>query len=351
MAFPRGKLRLNISPLNFFQNVSASSTSLASIMPVVSSTSHNRPQTHFLRRCFNSAVTSKFDCMLTEREVYQTAIEMLHRAETTLPKDVTRALRRALRTEQNPISKLQLELMFKNLEIARKLDAPICQDTGTFTFFVRIGRKLILNFDLREVITRAVAEATKKIPLRVNVVDPITRKPMSSNTGKEQPTIHIELTDGNEFQMDLLVRGSGAENCGRLFMLGPTEGLNGIKQAVIATLNEAGGKPCPPTIVGVGIGGSMETACLEAKRALLRPLDKKNPDPILAKLEREIEVAANRLNIGAAGLGGKNTVLGVKIEKAASHTASLAVAIAMQCWVARRASAKLVNGKLRLVRS
>ncbi|HID60938.1 MAG TPA: fumarate hydratase [Hadesarchaea archaeon] len=287
--------------------------------------------------------------MLTEDGLYRVVLEMLHRAEITLPGDVTRALKRALNRGRNPIAKLQLELMLKNLKVAKKMDVPICQDTGTFTFFVQIGRKLQLNFDLRDVLTRAVTEATLKVPLRTNVVDPITRKPMKSNTGEGQPNIHIELVEGNEFQIDLLVRGSGAENCGRLFMLGPTAGSDGVKQAVLTTLREAGGKPCPPTIVGVGIGGTMETACVGAKRALLRSLKKPNSDPALAKLERKIELAANRLDIGPMGLGGRTTVLGVRIEKATSHTASLPVAVAFQCWAARRASAKLVNGEPRLV--
>lgn len=287
--------------------------------------------------------------MLTGAELRKTVVEMLRRAETILPGDVVHALKQALRLERDPIAKLQLELMLKNLEIAKKFSAPICQDTGTLTFFVRLGRKLQLNFDLRGALSKAVAEATQKVPLRANVVDPITRRPTRLNVGKEQPTIHLELTEGKNFQIDLLVRGSGAENCGRLFMLGPVEGPQGIERAVLATLTEAGGKPCPPTIVGVGIGGSMETASIEAKRALLRPLSQPNSDPVLAKLERRIELAANRLNIGPMGLGGKTTVMGVRIEKAACHTASLPVAVALQCWAARRASAKLVNNRLKLV--
>lgn len=287
--------------------------------------------------------------MLTEAVLRKTVVEMLRRAETTLPGDVVRALKQALGRERDSIAKLQFELMLKNLEVAKKFGVPICQDTGTFTFFVRFGRKLRLNFDLRGVLDKAVVEATRKVPLRTNVVDPITRKPIKSNTGKEQPAIHLELTGGKEFQIDLLVRGSGSENCGRLFMLGPTEGIQGIERAVLTTLDEAGGKPCPPTIVGIGVGGSMETACIEAKRALLRSLNKPSPNPTLAKLERQIELAANRLNIGAMGLGGKTTVLGVRVEKAACHTASLPVAVALQCWVARRASAKLVNNRLKLV--
>jgi fumarate hydratase subunit alpha len=254
-----------------------------------------------------------------------------------------------MKRERDTIPKLQFELMLKNLELAKKFSAPICQDTGTFTFFIQLGRDIKLNFDLEEAIGEAVSLATREVPLRANVVDPLTRQPMKSNTGREQPTVHIELEGGRKFQIDLLVRGAGAENCGRVFMLRPAEGPRAIGQAVMLTLTEAWGRPCPPVTVGIGVGGSMETAPLMAKHALLRPLDEPNPDPALARLEHRIEGAANRLKIGPMGLGGKTTVLGVRIEKAACHTASLPVAIALQCWPARRAKAKLVGDRLKVV--
>jgi fumarate hydratase subunit alpha len=287
--------------------------------------------------------------MPTKENLHDVAVEMLHRAETILPADVVRALRQCMKRERGSIPKLQFDLMLKNLELAKKFDTPICQDTGTFTFFIQLGRKLKLNFDPEAVISKAVSLATREVPLRANVVDPLTRKPIKSNTGRKQPTIHIELVEGEKFQIDLLIRGAGAENCGRLFMLIPIEGPQAIERAVVLTLTEAWGRPCPPVTVGVGIGGSMETAPLMAKRALLRPLDKPNPDPELARLEHQIGKAANRLQIGPMGLGGKTTILGVHIEKAACHTASLPVAIALQCWPARRAKAKLVGGQLKVV--
>jgi len=239
--------------------------------------------------------------------------------------------------------------MLKNLELAKKLGAPICQDTGTFTFFIKVGGNVRLPFDLEKAITEAVKKATLEVPLRANVVDPLTREPAKSNTGEAQPAIHIELTKGEDLQVDLLVKGAGTENCGRLFMMGPAEGPIAVEQAVLRVLNEVRGKPCPPTIVGVGVGGSMETATLMAKHALLRSIDKPNPDPELAKLERKIELAANRLNIGPMGLGGKTTILKVLIEKAACHTASLPIAVALQCWPARRAKARIVGGRLKVV--
>lgn len=285
--------------------------------------------------------------MLTEAELRATIVEMLRRAETTVPDDVMRALRRGEKQERSPIARLQFNLMLENLKLAKETCAPICQDTGTFTFFVRLGRELRL--DLKKIICEAVTLATREVPLRTNVVDPLTRKPIKSNTGKAQPAIHIEVVSGKTLEIDLLVKGAGSENCGRLFMLKPIEGQDAIVRAVLLTLTEAWGGPCPPTVVGVGVGGSMETAALIAKKALMRPIDRPNPDPAFASLERRIEADANRLNVGPMGLGGKTTVLRVLMEKAACHTASLPVAVALQCWPARRAKARLVGGRLKVV--
>jgi fumarate hydratase subunit alpha len=287
--------------------------------------------------------------MLDEDGFVAAVVEMIRRAETCLPKDVVRALKKMEKTEGSRTAKFQYSLMLKNLMVARRRGYPICQDTGTLTFFVRMGRKLRLDFNLYEALRRAVSIATTEVPLRINVVDPIHRTPMKTNTGAGQPAVHCEMVGGEELTIDLLVRGSGAENCGKFSMLTPTEGLEGIERMVLETIAQAGGKPCPPTIVGVGIGGFMETACIMAKHALTRPLGTLNPDPDLRRLERKIELAANGLDIGPMGLGGATTVLGVHIEKAACHTASLPVAVALQCWAARRARAVLKGGSLRLV--
>jgi len=285
--------------------------------------------------------------MLTEAEFCNAVVEMIRRAETKLPKDVARVLEKSAREARNPIAKLQLKTMLENIKLAEKSKIPICQDTGTLFFFVKLGQKTRLGFDLKEAINSAVERATREVPLRANLVDPLTRKP--TKAGPRQPAVHLELVEGEKLELDLLVKGAGSENWSRLFMLKPVEGSAAVCNAVLATLTEAGGKPCPPVIVGLGVGGSAETAPVLARLALLRRIDKANPDPAMARLEREIESAANELEIGPMGLGGRPTVLRVLVEKAACHTASLPVAVAIQCWVARKAKAKLTGGKMEVV--
>ncbi len=282
-----------------------------------------------------------------EKEFQKTIVEMIRRAETTLPKDVTSSLKSCATKERNKIAKLQLENLLKNIELAKKMKAPICQDTGTFTFFIKLGGKV--DFDIGETIRKAVDEATRKIPLRVNAVDPITRKPLDAKSSLMRHTIHFELAEKPGIEINLLVKGAGSENYSRLFMFKPTAGAEALYQSLISTITEAGGKICPPVTVGIGAGGNAEVAVMLAKKALLRPLNEKNPDKTLARLEKQLEDAANSLGIGPMGLGGDCTVLRVVIEKAASHTASLPVAVAFQCWPARRAKARLVGGKLKVV--
>jgi fumarate hydratase subunit alpha len=286
--------------------------------------------------------------MLTKSELQKTAVEMLSRAATSLPKDVVQALKLCKTKETNKIARLQLDTMLRNLELAKKLRAPICQDTGIPIFFVKFGSELKLSFDIGRALADAVREATQKIPLRANVVDPLSRANTWTNVGEGQPIVHLELARGEGLQVDLIIKGAGAENWSRLFMLKPTAGEEAIKRAVLLTIEEAAGQPCPPTIVGVGIGGSADVACLLSKKALLRPLDLKNPDKRLARIELELKNAANELEIGPMGLGGRTTVLGVRTATAACHTASLPLAINFQCWAARRASARLVGDKLKV---
>lgn len=280
--------------------------------------------------------------MLSEAEFRKTIVEMLKRAVTTLPSDVVDAIERSEKLERNEIAAAQFSCMLKNLKLARKLGRPICQDTGIPVFFIELGSDLDLNFNVHRALSRALEEAMLTVPLRRNLVDPLTR--VESLDG--QPTVHLNLIEGSGLRIDLLIKGAGGENWSKLYMLKPTGGPNAIKRAVLFTLAEAGGQPCPPTIVGVGIGGSADMACVLAKKALLRSLNVENADPELAELEAQITEAANGLGIGPMGLGGSTTVLGVHIQRAACHIASLPVAIDLQCWVARRATAKLVDGGL-----
>lgn len=264
-----------------------------------------------------------------------------------MPKDVVKALKRCKRRERKRVAILQFECMLKNLELAKKLDVPICQDTGIPIFFMKLGVDLKLDFDPLVALKKAVKKATLSVPLRTNVIDPLSRVNTGTNVGEGQPVVHLDLVRGKKLQIDLLLKGAGAENWSRLYMLKPTDGET-IERAVLLTIGEAGGQPCPPTIVGVGVGGSAEMACLLAKKALLRPLGKPNKNRELARLELRLTQAANGLDVGPMGLGGNTTVLGVHVAKAACHTASLPVAINFQCWAARRASAKLVGNRMQI---
>jgi fumarate hydratase subunit alpha len=180
-----------------------------------------------------------------------------------------------------------------------------------------------------------------EVPLRPNEVHPITRENSGTNVGTGMPRIVYRPTDDPWMEITVLPKGAGAENMSALAMLTPSQGLKGIKSFVLDTVVGAGGRPCPPTIVGVGIGGTADQAMEMAKEALLRPLDQGNEDPKLDELERELKEALNRTGVGPMGLGGRTTVLGVRARLAYCHTASLPVAVNLQCWTARRATVRV----------
>jgi fumarate hydratase subunit alpha len=189
--------------------------------------------------------------------------------------------------------------------------------------------------------------ATKEVPLRPNAVNPFTQNNSGDNTGRFLPFINWDITSGDNLELTVFPKGGGSENVCALGMLRPGEGVKGLKRFVVDTLIKSGSKPCPPNILGIAVGGGADIAMKLAKKALLKPLDKPNPDPELAKLESELYEAANMTGIGPMGLGGKFTVLGVKVDYAHRHPASYPVAVAFQCWAARRATARIhSNGKV-----
>jgi fumarate hydratase subunit alpha len=266
-------------------------------------------------------------------------VNLLRVAVTTLPDDVREALREAEREETSEVARTQLRTILENVEAAERLSLPMCQDTGMPIFFV--SGKCLPN--LEEGIRRGVNRATSEVPLRPNAVHPISRHNPGDNIGKHVPIIHYEYSDSDFTQITVMPKGAGSENMSVLAMLTPSQGLKGIKRLVLDSVVSAGGKPCPPTIIGIGIGGSADQAMLLAKQALLRPLTISNRDPQLAMLESDLKLALNLTGIGPMGLGGKATVLGVRVEEAHAHTASLPVAVCMQCWAARRASARIAK--------
>ncbi|MDD2338871.1 MAG: fumarate hydratase [Methanosarcina sp.] len=258
--------------------------------------------------------------------------DLLRKAEIELPDDVVNALRKAETSEENQVAKSQLQAILRNIELAKKHGVPMCQDTGIMIFFTEIGPEFQPGFDLEAAIREAVILATAEVPLRPNAVDPLTRKNSLDNTGIGIPDIHWKFVPGNQLKITAAPKGAGSENMSSLRMFNPTEAGN-IKKFVLETVMNAGGMPCPPLTIGIGIGGSFDAAARLAKEALLEPLDAP-----MEGLEKEIFEAVNALGIGCMGLGGSTTALAVHVKTAHCHTASLPVAVNIQCWANRHAS-------------
>lgn len=271
--------------------------------------------------------------------VEDVVVNLLRLANTKLPADVGWALEAAAGWETNEVAYTQLGAIMENVKKAEHLGLPMCQDTGIPVFYVR-GR---FDSSIAGDISRGVARATREIPLRPNTVDPLTRENHGDNLGPGMPIIHYIPTDDDFTEITVLPKGAGSENMTRLAMLNPADGIEGIRRFVIDSVLDAGGRPCPPSIVGIGIGGTSDRCVEMAKEALLTPLDEENPDLALRKLEEDLFVALNGSGLGPMGLGGATTVLGVKVRKCSCHTASLPVAVNIGCWATRRASARITD--------
>ncbi|MEM3955471.1 MAG: fumarate hydratase [Candidatus Bathyarchaeia archaeon] len=276
-----------------------------------------------------------------EKRVEDVAFNLIRQAVIYLPEDVKASLKRAYEEETSEAAKTQLKAILENIELAEKYKAPVCQDTGTILFYVTAGAEVRGLDKIEGALINATRRATKEVPLRPNAVDPFTQKNSGDNTGRFVPYINWEIVPGNTLEITVMPKGGGSENMCIAKTIPPGEGINGIKKFVIESIVEAGAQPCPPTIVGVGLGGGVDVAIKLAKKALLRPLNTPNPDPELNKLEKELYEMANKLGIGPMGLGGRTTVLGVHVDYAFRHPASLPVAVAFNCWAARKASAKI----------
>jgi len=283
--------------------------------------------------------------MISENMIREVTKGLLKDAVTTLPRDIKEALKKAYDLETDAIPRMQVKNILDNIELAEGTLLPMCQDTGVHIFYVTLGgdfgKESISNIE--KAIKEGVREATKEIPLRPNAVHPITRQNPGDNTGLKMPYINYRFSKEDHIEIAVMPKGAGSENMSALAMLIPSQGLKGIKDFALNTIVNAGGKPCPPTIVGMGIGGSADISIKLAKEALLRSISIRNSDQQIAELESELQEAINSLGIGPMGLGGKTTVLGVNIEYAYCHTASLPVAINLQCWAARKAIARIHN--------
>jgi len=277
----------------------------------------------------------------TAKIVENVVYDIIKQAVIYVPDDVKQALKKALAEETSETAKTQLKTILDNIELAEKYQAPVCQDTGTLIFYVKAGAQAKGLDKVEEALQSAARKATKEIPLRPNAVDPFTQKNSGDNTGRWIPYANWEIVPGDELELTVLTKGGGSENVCTVGMLVPGEGIRGLKKFVIDAIIKAGAQPCPPTIAGVAMGGGADIAMKLAKKTLLRPVDEPNPNPEIAKLEKEIYEAANMTGIGPMGLGGKTTVLGVHVDYAFRHPASFPAAVAFNCWAARHASAKI----------
>ena len=257
-------------------------------------------------------------------------------ANTQLPADVTAALNRCRQSEPWPLARETMGLLQDNLIQAKERDLPICQDTGMACVFVELGQEVHIQGDFERAIHQGVRQGYGEGCLRKSIVgDPLRRV----NTGDSTPaSITVRLTPGDRCTVTVVPKGFGSENMSRLAMLKPADGLEGVKRFVVETVRLAGPNPCPPTVLGIGVGGSFDKVAALAKHALLRPLDVENSDPFYAALEQELLEEINALGIGPQGFGGRATCLGLAIETAPTHVAGLPVAVNVSCHVTRRAS-------------
>lgn len=250
-----------------------------------------------------------------------------------------KALARALESETSPNARFALETLLENAQVATEQDLPVCQDTGMAVFFVKLGQDVHIEGGLlQDAIDDGVREGYKTHGYRASVLDPISRVNTKDNT---PAIVHLQLTLGDKLEITFLPKGFGSENMSKLFMLKPSDGVEGVKNAVVQAVKDAGANPCPPIVVGVGIGGTAEKAMEIAKEQLLREVGEHSGDPTLSDMEKELLARINALGIGAQGFGGENTALGVHIGKYPTHIAALPVAVNIQCNANRMAKAVL----------
>jgi fumarate hydratase subunit alpha/L(+)-tartrate dehydratase alpha subunit len=271
--------------------------------------------------------------------IEEAAKELYIRALKQLPPDIKSGFDALVKQESNARAQRVIGTMIQNIRVAEDTDNLLCQDTGIPIYNVQIGRGVDIDgFALKQAIRKGCERATREYPLRSSVVHPVTRKNEQTGCGRNVPVITIDFVDkADTLEIEMIPKGSGSENNSWLRMAIPAEGVNAIKTFVVDCVLEAGGKTCPPTIVGVGVGGSADLCVHLAKVAATRPLGSACEDPEGAKLERQLGEAVNLLGVGPQGLGGDSTAFAVHVETAATHITMNPVAVNMQCHSARRA--------------
>ena len=286
-----------------------------------------------------------------KRNSVDVLIELYRKAATQLPQDVLAALEAALKREEpGSLGLNALTTILENAHLASRQKKPLCQDTGTPVFYVSLP-KTVHEDEIRQTIIEATRKATKEVPLRANAVDPITGENTWNNVGQDRPQIYFETgAESKEIRFDLLLKGGGSENVGRMYFLPSEElaagrDLEGIRRCILDATFKAQGKGCPPYIVSACVGGPRDAVARAAKKGLLRPLGQKSERPKLARLEERLLREINELGIGPAGLGGKTTALAVHLSAIHRHPASFFVDVSFGCWALRRASLRFFNGE------
>jgi len=278
---------------------------------------------------------------INAKEVTEAVDRLCQEANFFLPVDVMDTLKKMRQTEESPLGQQTLDQIVENAEMAAKEQVAICQDCGVAVVFLEIGQDVhVTGGDLYQAVNEGVRQGYDKGYLRKSMAN----QPFSAriNTKDNTPAvIHTDIVPGDKIKIIIMTKGGGSENMTRLFMLTPARGRQGVVDSVIQTVDEAGSNPCPPVIVGVGVGGTAEKALSLAKQSLLRPLGTPNPDPELAELEKELLERINNLGIGPQGFGGRTTALGVHVETFPAHIASMPMAVNLQCHAARNKEAVL----------
>jgi len=278
--------------------------------------------------------------------VREVGLNLIRAAATRLPGDVVDALRKAYEGEPSHSGKRVIEAILENVEIARGSGLSICQDTGVPLYFIKYGTRCEAHCDIERPLTEAVEVATKTVPLRENVIHPLTKRNPGTNTGWGAPIFHYEVLPGERYlEIMAIPKGFGAEIRANLGWVFTSEDMKpAVAKCVLDTVTDSMGEPCPPVIIGVGVGGTADRAMENAKRALFRsPLSARHPDPDIAAFEEELLASVNSLGIGPMGLGGTTYALAVNMEVCGSHTAVVPVSVVFQCWASRYSVARIFH--------
>ena len=276
------------------------------------------------------------------------SFNLLKYASIYLPQEVTSSIKDCFNEETDPIARFHLKTILDNIDIAAKKEICLCQDTGLPLFFIKMGTKVRLNGDPRTAFDEAVKKATKEVPLRQNCIHPLTLKNTGNNTGRGIPGLYWEIIpEADYIEITAVARGFGSEIRSALIWVTTSEDVSrAALKAVLDIVEDSMGEPCPPVIIGVGIGGTSDISMLNAQNALLRaPLNSYNSDPVVAHLEKQIKNAVNETKLGAMGLGGNYYALKANVEISGAHTADVPISINFQCWAKRYSKAKIYDNE------